>query len=746
MNLTTKLLRSQLNVMKPFVEGCSLETTRKAQDKLGQLMASTQKHEVSYNDFTNGGCPYSLITPKDDITDGIILYLHGGGYTCGDISYAKGFGTVLSAKCGIKVLCVAYRLAPEDVFPAAVSDALYAYHYLISSGYHASQIILAGESAGGGLIYSLCLKLKELSEPMPAGLIAISPWTDLTLSGKSYKTNKRVDPSIVKETLKFYADCYIYGKDEDTEKKRTYPKTENNSKKDAENKSNPFASPLFADLTGMPPSLIFVGGDEIMLDDSVKLHEKLISSGARSTLTVTPHMWHAYVLYCLSENEGDFEKIRRFIKSTVPHQKKLRWMSLDNAAKIYPAARRRNWSNVFRLSATLNEEIDVSALKVALDVTVRRFPSIAVRLKAGAFWYYLEEIPHAPEIMEEKAYPLSRMFFDDIRKCAFRVIVYEKRIAVEFFHALTDGNGGFIFLKTLLAEYLYQKHGEKVPCVDGILDRLEEPLPEELEDSFLKYEGKVKAPRSSKSAFRLSGTYEQDGFRTDTTFILDAKEIHEKAKEKNVTVTAFMTAALILATSRIQSAQIHRQKKRKPVKIIVPVNLRKLFPSKTLRNFVLYCTPGIDQRLGDYTFDEICSIVYHTMQLEITQKNMSSIIASNVGDEKSVFVKLMPLFIKNFVMKMVFNSVGEKTSCFSFSNLGVASVPEEMKKYVERFDFVLGVQSCAPYNCGLITYNGKAYLNIIRNIKEPLLEASLYEVLRELDIHVTAESNIRKEK
>ena len=109
---------------------------------------------------------------------------------------------------------------------------------------------------------------------------------------------------------------------------------------------------------------------------------------------------------------------------------------LDNAAKIFPAARRRNWSNVFRLSATLREEVDRDALRTALDVTVRRFPSIAVRLKNGLFWYYIEQIPAAPEIMEEKPYPLSRMPFDDIRKCAFRVIVYERRIALEFFHAL----------------------------------------------------------------------------------------------------------------------------------------------------------------------------------------------------------------------------------------------------------------------------------------------------------------------
>ena len=135
----------------------------------------------------------------------------------------------------------------------------------------------------------------------------------------------------------------------------------------------------------------------------------------------------------------------------------LHWVRLDNAAKIYPAARTRTWSNVFRVSATLDEDIDPAVLQSALDVTVRRFPSIAVRLRRGLFWYYLEEIPKAPEIMDEKPYPLSRMYFDDIRKCAFRVIVHEKRIAVEFFHALTDGNGGLVFVKTLVSEYLYQK-------------------------------------------------------------------------------------------------------------------------------------------------------------------------------------------------------------------------------------------------------------------------------------------------
>ena len=442
-------------------------------------MTNAYKKEVRAEDFTIGSMPCSMITPRDELSDGVILYLHGGGYTCGNLDYAKGFGSALAAKCGIRVLCVAYRLAPEEVYPAALQDCTDAYGYLLSNGYAPSRILLCGESAGGGLCYSLCVKLRDKGWALPAGIIAISPWTDLTMSGASYEKNLKKDPSMTKEKLKYYADCYLYGAK--TTEKNLYPIVNENAEEDASIKRQPLVSPLFAELDRMPPSLIFVGGDEIMLDDAALMHEKLLEAGCRSELVVTPEMWHGYVLYGLKENEGDFDRIRKFIRVCVPHQKKLRWLTLDNAAKIFPAARRRNWSNVFRLSATMNEPVDKKVLQSALDVTVRRFPSIAVRLKTGFFWYFLEEIPSAPEIMEEKPYPLSRMIFDDIRKCAFRVIVHDRRIAVEFFHALTDGNGGLVFLKTLVAEYLYQRYGTRVPIGDGVLDRLEEPSESEMD-------------------------------------------------------------------------------------------------------------------------------------------------------------------------------------------------------------------------------------------------------------------------
>ncbi len=738
---TQVFLRSQLTLLKPFISNCSIVTARRGQDALGRLMANPYRNEADIEAFSIGAFSCAMLTPRDMVNDGVILYLHGGGYVAGGLQYAKGFGTTLAVRCGMRVLCAAYRLAPEHPFPAALDDAEDAYGWLLSHGYAPTQILLCGESAGGGLCYSLCQRLSARGWSQPAGIIAISPWTDLTASGASYTANERVDPSMTRERLKYYADCYAYGRQSD--EKKLFPKTNPDEEADRTVKADPRMSPMFGELAGMPPSLIFVGGDEIMLDDARGMHERLLAAGRVSELVITPHMWHGYILYGMKEFNGDFVRMGRFIRANVPHQKKLRWMMLDNAAKIFPAARRRNWSNVFRLSATLGEEIDAALMQSALDVTVRRFPSIAVRVKTGMFWYYLEEIPQAPAVVDEKPYPLSRMPFDDIRKCAFRVILYGRRVAVEFFHALTDGNGGLVFLKTLVAEYIYQKHGVRVPVGDGILDRLEEPSEAETEDSFQRYAGVQKASRSDTDAFRIKGKREVDGFKTVTTFVLDADAVHEAARARGVTVTAYTVAVLMQAILRVQAARVRSRKRRKPVKVLIPVNLRRLFRSSTLRNFVLYVTPGVDPRLGDYEFDELCGIVHHQMQLQITQKQMGAMIATNVGSERPLVLRICPLFLKNLVMKLVFNAVGERKSCFSFSNLGLVKTPEEFSRYVDRLDFVLGVQASAPYNTSAITYGGRMNLSVIRNISEPVLEREIAHVLRERGLHACLESNTR---
>lgn len=742
MNGKTSFYRSQLNILKPFVEKCSLSTVRRAQDKIGRLMANSYKSQVVTEKIKLEKIRCAMLTPVDELTDGVILYLHGGGFVAGNLDYALGFGSALAVKCGIKVLAVEYRLAPEHPYPAALDDAMEAYGYLLSSGYDPSRIILSGDSAGGGLCYSLCQKLRDKGRSMPAGIIAVSPWTDLTQSGDSYEFNKKADPSMTAERLKYFADSYVYGAQRD-EKGRLSPITNSDAEDDASKKSNPKISPLFDTLEKMPESLIFVGNDEIMYDDSFLMHEKLIEAGCKSELVVAPELWHGYVLYDLQERAEDYDKIAKFVKKLIPARKKLAWMTLDNAAKIFPAARSRTWSNMFRVSSTLNEEIDREALAVALDVTVRRFPSVAVAVKEGLFWYYLEEISTPPEILDEKPYPLARMKTKDLRKCAFRVLVYKNRLAVEFFHSLTDGNGGLIFVKTLTAEYLYQKYGTKVPVGNGVWDRLEEPSPDELEDSFIKHAGKYPASRKDTDAFIIEGKREVDGFRTVTTFVIDSEFVRAEAKKRGVTVTVYMTAILAEASQRIQRARVRNPAKHKPIKVFVPVNLRKMFPSKTMRNFILYAMLGFDPKVGDYSFDDMCQIFSAQMKQQMTEKNMASIIRTNVNSEKNIFIRVVPLVLKNIIMKAVFNAVGEKKSCYSFSNLGVVNLPPEYTERVKRMDFVLGSQSTAPYNISALTYEGKMYLNVTRNAKEPVLEAEIFHVMREMGVPHSIESNSR---
>ena len=419
----------------------------------------------------------------------------------------------------------------------------------------------------------------------------------------------------------------------------------------------------------------------------------------------------------------------------------LTWLPLDNAAKIYPAARRKNWSNVFRLSMTLTEPVDPTVLQSAVTVTARRFPSIAVRLRRGLFWYYLQQLPQPPKVRRESSYPLTPMDKEETRRCALRVICYGNRIAVEYFHSLTDGTGALIFLKSLVAEYLEQKYAITIPATYGILSRQDAPSPEELEDSFQRYAGPLQASRKENTAWRLSGTPTENGFLHLTCFRLPVDAVLALAHKYHVSLTVLLTAVMMDALQRLQQEKVSHPRRRKPIKVLIPVNLRKLFPSSTLRNFAMYTTPEILPKLGHYTLEEICKIIQHRMGAEITPKQMGMKIATNVASEKLMAVRIMPLFIKNIVMKAIFDTVGECKSCLTLSNLGAVQLPEEMAPYIRRMDFILGVQATSPYNCGVLSWGDTLYINFIRNIRQPDLEQAFYQVLRDLEIPVTVESN-----
>lgn len=415
-------------------------------------------------------------------------------------------------------------------------------------------------------------------------------------------------------------------------------------------------------------------------------------------------------------------------------------MPLDNAALIFPAVRKNDWSNVFRVSATLTEDVDPALLQQAAAQLKRRFPSMYVRLRKGAFWYYLEET-EVPKVRQDYAYPLAHMSKRESRKNCLRIIYYKNRIAVEMFHSVTDGTGGMIYLKTLAAAYLTLKYGVSIPAENGVLCPDDAPTAAELEDSFLRNASPFVLNDREKLAMRLTGTG-AGRFRYLTTGVIPADRLLAAAHSYRSTVTVFLAAVMAETLAQLQADNVPLRRQ-KPVKVTVPVNLRKLYGSGTLRNFVLTLNPGIDPRFGEYTLQELCDTIRAQLDAEATPQRMAGRIAANVKPQQNRALKVVPLFLKNIVMRGVYSRRGEKTGCLNVSNLGRLELPEQMKQYVERLEFIIGVQRSYPNNCSVATFGDTVCINMIRSIRESELERRFFSRLVELGIPVAIESNER---
>lgn len=416
------------------------------------------------------------------------------------------------------------------------------------------------------------------------------------------------------------------------------------------------------------------------------------------------------------------------------------WMPLDNAALIFPAIRRRNWNNVFRQSVTLREDVDPAILQQAMDELMPRFPSFYLRLRRGVFWYYLEEVDAPPRVQEDYAYPLTFMTKREMGRCCLRVFYFKKRIAVEFFHVLADGGGAMVYLKTLTARYLALRYGAEIPPTDGVLDLQEPPSPEEVEDSFQRYAADHAAFCPEAEAYRLPGKREPGQFMHLITGVVPGEALRTLAHRYGCTVTVLLSAIMAECILAIQAERMP-QKRQKPVKITIPVDLRRLFPSWTLRNFSLTVNPGVDPRLGTYTLEELCEVITHQLAAEITPQRMAGRIAQNVAPQRNKLMKAVPIFVKTPVMRAVYNRRGERLGCLNVSNLGVQRLPVAMAPYVERMEFIIGVQYSYPNNCSVVTCAGTTCINMIRSIADTELERRFFSRLVELGVPVSIETN-----
>ncbi|MDE6869150.1 MAG: hypothetical protein K2J75_00310 [Clostridia bacterium] len=415
------------------------------------------------------------------------------------------------------------------------------------------------------------------------------------------------------------------------------------------------------------------------------------------------------------------------------------WFKLDNAAKIYPAARSSRWNAVFRMSAVMKEEVNPEILQQALDDVIDRFPTFRMTLKKGFFWYYFQFVEHKPKIQEETDFPCAMMRLTG-RDYVFRVLYHSHRISVEVFHSITDGTGNITFLKTLVMRYC-ELCGAKIENVGDILHYDDDPTPEEVEDSFSRFIDKSKGtlPRKEPSAYQIKGQREKRGVLNVTQGRMPFEQLHSVAKSFGCTVNTYLTA--VLAYALLKRQLYEKKAHKKPIRVQVPINLRKIFGSETLRNFAGYYNTNLSPE--EMTFEEVVKELDSQLKEKITPDYCQKFINSNVSLEKNPIIKVAPRFLKTFFMNMSFYLVGENLMSCTFSNIGNVVTPKEMYDYIDRFEFVLGPQKYMNNSMTCASYNGVSVVTFSRTSKDPILERDFFKILTEHGIEVTVNNNRR---
>ena len=289
-----------------------------------------------------------------------------------------------------------------------------------------------------------------------------------------------------------------------------------------------------------------------------------------------------------------------------------KWYRLDNAGILYSALQKEEYSAIYRFSALMERDVDPAALQRAIDRCMPRFPSFAVRIRKGAFWYYLEpNTAPGPFLKEDVSDPCQPVRFKEDNGWLVRFYYYRSRISIEVFHALSDGGGAIVFFRTLLAEYLRQT-GVDVPPGNGVLDLSEPPRAEELEDAYARYAGHhALGLHRQPKAYQNTGTPEPFYTFHVTMGFVPLQALRAEAKKYGASITEYLSAVLIYVILEKQKRE--KPYRLRPVALAVPINLRGWFPTETLRNFITTVRPFIDPALGDYTFPEIVSQVRHYM-------------------------------------------------------------------------------------------------------------------------------------
>ena len=409
-----------------------------------------------------------------------------------------------------------------------------------------------------------------------------------------------------------------------------------------------------------------------------------------------------------------------------------KWRKLDNAALAFPLVTGKNDTRVFRFYCQLKETVDGEVLQQALDQTMKKYPLFQAVLRKGLFWFYLERRDIHATVKQEKRPPCSSLYIPDKKSLLFQVSYHNNRMNFEVFHGLTDGTGAMNFLEELVQNYLILAHPEtELPRVE----HEEEITPgDQEEDSFSQYYSS-EIPRNKEkkpAAVKLKGEKLVHSDMDITEVILNVKETLAKARSYGVSITILLTAMLLCSIQE----EIPRNRQKKPVTLMIPVNLRNYFPSQSMGNFFGWIEVGYVFE-EDTSFEEVLASVKQQFQKQLQKDRIAMNMNGYVRIEKNPFVRAVPLEIKKFFL-MAGANLGSRSITAVYSNIGIIRLREEYKEYIERFGIFASTDSLQLCSC---SYGNQLVLGFTSKIPDDSIQRNFMKMLKKEEISYKEEKN-----
>ena len=417
-------------------------------------------------------------------------------------------------------------------------------------------------------------------------------------------------------------------------------------------------------------------------------------------------------------------------------KRQIRWDKLDNTALIFPVIAGEGMTNTYRISVELYEDIQPELLQKALDIVLPKFNLFNVRLRMGVFWYYFEENNKpAPRVNEEELFPCRYIKQNKNNSYLFHVSYYKRRINLEVFHVLTDGMGGMTFLKELVYQYLRLAHEE---FYDKVEDKLCDDTSLNAEDSFEKnYKKNSKKGYLMRKAYLIHQKKLAKGEFGVMHGLINIPELKEVTKKYGVSINEYLVGTFAWATY-VQC--LHKSPSKNPIRIAVPVNLRPYFNSNTTKNFFVMVGAEFHPKEENYTFEEVLKIIQRSLKEQITKENLESQFSVSVSNQKNKFLRMVPLMMKNLVMRFVYNrSAAAYTS--TITNIGFAKLDPIYEPYIKRFRAFIAMSKGQSLKGCINSYQDTLVFNFTSTFSDTSVQREFFRKIAEDGVTVQIETN-----